>query len=574
MTGPHLQSREDRARTERREMCKAAFFKPTGGGYVYRAPNPYVFGCGKHYIVTEGQREAILEVLAPPATTRVARFARALGFGFIGLLGLSLLVCLLGLYTSRLPTIEYVVIALGAPLLPLLIALLAMTYSLTTLQLTRLQPILANAMPTDERITHADVMWSLQTSGDRTAQQRKAIIGGVLSALIAAALAGAAILSWPKYGGGFAYVQPVSLATFAALSLISTAAVLWRAVTAAGESSRAFDRALRRVAFGVAAIFIAVTVAYLGLSLTGAIGPNYTEMFERAEIAAANGDAEAMARLGWLHRDGKGVAQNYGKAQEWYEKSAAAGNTNAMVSLGVMFQTGLVGRRDYVKARAWFDQAAAAGNANAMDWIGFCYQHGLGVASDLAAARQWYQKAAAMGYGPAQHHLGMLYLNAWGVPQDYGRAREWFLKAAAAGHGASMDQLGMMSISGFGAAKDPAAARGWYEKAVSAGNLDGMQHLANMLDQGNGGPADQVRAAHLLLQSAERGHAWSRCVLAGPLSLFTPGTRNALKSELAKLGHDSGAIDDLWDDAARAAYRAYIKGAAQPVGNHTCIKSL
>jgi TPR repeat protein len=94
-----------------------------------------------------------------------------------------------------------------------------------------------------------------------------------------------------------------------------------------------------------------------------------------------------------------------------------------------------------------------------------------------------------------------------------------------------------------------------------------------MLDTGMGGPADHVRAARLLLQSAEHGHGWSRCVLSGSLSFLTAGTRTALKSELARLGYDSGAVDDLWDDAARAAYQAYIKGAAQPVRSHTvCTK--
>jgi TPR repeat protein len=115
-------------------------------------------------------------------------------------------------------------------------------------------------------------------------------------------------------------------------------------------------------------------MVHAGLELTGTIAPNYAEMFERAEREASNGDAEAMARLGWLYRDGKGVPQNHTKAQAWYEKSAAAGNTNAMVSLGVMFHNGLIGARDYVKARAWFDRAASAGNANAMDWIGSYYE--------------------------------------------------------------------------------------------------------------------------------------------------------------------------------------------------------
>jgi TPR repeat protein len=127
-----------------------------------------------------------------------------------------------------------------------------------------------------------------------------------------------------------------------------------------------------------------------------------------------------------------------------------------------------------------------------------------------------------------------------------------------------MIQLGQMSINGFGTAKDPAAARAWYEKAVSTGNLDGMQRLASMLDRGNGGPADQVRAARLLLQAAKRGHGGSQTALEGPLTFVTPQTRSALKGELARLGHYSGAIDDLWDEAARVAYQAYIKGQAEP----------
>jgi TPR repeat protein len=91
---------------------------------------------------------------------------------------------------------------------------------------------------------------------------------------------------------------------------------------------------------GAGAVFLAIVIVHGGLQLTDTIAPNYPAMFERAEIAAGNGDAEAMARLGWLYRDGKGVAQNHAKAQAWYQKSAAAGNINAMVSLGVMFQAG------------------------------------------------------------------------------------------------------------------------------------------------------------------------------------------------------------------------------------------
>jgi hypothetical protein len=100
MTSLHVQPSQDRARNAHREACKAAFFRPTAGGYLCGAPNPYVFGGGKHYIVTEAQREAILDVLAPAATTRAARLAKVLGFGAIGLLRLALLLFLLVLVAS------------------------------------------------------------------------------------------------------------------------------------------------------------------------------------------------------------------------------------------------------------------------------------------------------------------------------------------------------------------------------------------------------------------------------------------------------------------------------------------
>jgi TPR repeat protein len=128
-----------------------------------------------------------------------------------------------------------------------------------------------------------------------------------------------------------------------------------------------------------------------------------------------------------------------------------------------------------------------------------------------------------------------------------------------------MNQLGIMSISGFGGSKDQQAARDWYEKAAAKGDLEGMQHLAIMLDQGSGGPADRTRAAHILLQTAKRGHLWSRTVLNGPLTFLTPQTRAALKDELTSLGFYNGARNGEWDGAARAAFQTYLAAQARPV---------
>src|SRR6202040_113302 len=45
------------------QQIEALVFKKVAGGYVYRAPNPWLFGKGRHYLVSEAQKEEIAEIL-------------------------------------------------------------------------------------------------------------------------------------------------------------------------------------------------------------------------------------------------------------------------------------------------------------------------------------------------------------------------------------------------------------------------------------------------------------------------------------------------------------------------------
>ena len=116
------------------------------------------------------------------------------------------------------------------------------------------------------------------------------------------------------------------------------------------------------------------------------------------------------------------------------QKAADAGNPVAMKNLGWLYRDGLGVAQDYDKAREWYQKAADAGNAFAMNNLGWLYQHGYGVAQDYGKAREWYQKAADAGYPVAMNKLGYLYERGWGIDQDYARAREWYQKAADAGN--------------------------------------------------------------------------------------------------------------------------------------------
>jgi TPR repeat protein len=47
-----------------------------------------------------------------------------------------------------------------------------------------------------------------------------------------------------------------------------------------------------------------------------------------------------MNNLGWLYKNGQGVAQDYGKAREWFQKAADAGDTDGMNDSGVLYDNG------------------------------------------------------------------------------------------------------------------------------------------------------------------------------------------------------------------------------------------
>lgn len=378
----------------REDAIKAACFRALGDGYVYRAPNPWVFGRADHYVVTEAQREAIVAILVPrSAKTPTSRLISAVGIGAAGLVILSFIAALLVLYGNQYPIAASGGVIVAALVLPLLLLTLVGLNRLAKRQLIKLQPILAGAVRTHERITNADVLWSVKTSGNPKVQRRQWMIGGAISAVAAAAFFGYAILSWPRYGSLFSYAQSAYFLAIATMMALQAAINFYRVRTQiVSVAARTNDRRIRWVFALLTFAYLALAIGNAGLHLTGYAQPDYAAMRERNETAAANGDGAAMNRLGWLYRDGKGVPQDYVKAREWYEKGAAAGDVPSMFWMGWLYQNGRGVVRDHARAREWFDKAAALGDGAAMDWIGWGYQNGFGAARDYVKAREWFER--------------------------------------------------------------------------------------------------------------------------------------------------------------------------------------
>ncbi|MGN1308256.1 MAG: tetratricopeptide repeat protein, partial [Akkermansia sp.] len=115
-------------------------------------------------------------------------------------------------------------------------------------------------------------------------------------------------------------------------------------------------------------------------------------------------------------------AGNYAAALPGLRMAAYQGHADALVKLGKCLEQGLGVEKNEYEAAGCYSKAAGAGNAAAMNLLGNMYADGLGVSRDIRKALSLYETAAAKGDGAALNNLGTCYRRGEGVPQDEARA--------------------------------------------------------------------------------------------------------------------------------------------------------
>jgi tetratricopeptide (TPR) repeat protein len=154
-------------------------FKQVAGGYVFRAPNPRVFGPTDHYLVNESQRDEILAIMTPrrPVVLLVVwigGFLLALGAGIVSMFA----------YVADYPVTVFLVLTAAM----LMVAVLALHLSISR-KLRRLRPILAGVPQTDQRITIAEIRQALNQKQSYQQLRRAAILNAVTCVISAASAA-------------------------------------------------------------------------------------------------------------------------------------------------------------------------------------------------------------------------------------------------------------------------------------------------------------------------------------------------------------------------------------------------
>jgi TPR repeat protein len=147
------------------------------------------------------------------------------------------------------------------------------------------------------------------------------------------------------------------------------------------------------------------------------------------EVKAANGDADAMFRLGVAHELGLDIKPNYKTAMAWYRRAADAGNTRAMTNLGANLAES-ADRASCLEGVALLEKAASAGESSAMYNIASMYGSGDVLPLNGAEEQRWRLRAGEAGNPFAMLDLGLAFqMGQQGVVKDRSKAIYWYRKA-------------------------------------------------------------------------------------------------------------------------------------------------
>jgi TPR repeat protein len=138
------------------------------------------------------------------------------------------------------------------------------------------------------------------------------------------------------------------------------------------------------------------------------LNQDYEAALKELKPLAEQGDARSQYAIGWMYRNGEGVAQDYKAASNWYRLAAEQGHAEAQKSLGLMYQFGEGIAPNYQSATKWYRLAAQQGNAEAQNNLGLMYLNGEGVTQSKTSAYMWLYNAASQGVSLAkwsQHEL-------------------------------------------------------------------------------------------------------------------------------------------------------------------------
>ncbi|EBO4419838.1 sel1 repeat family protein [Salmonella enterica] len=118
------------------------------------------------------------------------------------------------------------------------------------------------------------------------------------------------------------------------------------------------------------------------------------EALKWLRISAEKGDADSQTLLGFLYEHaGLGLQPDGEKARKWYEMAAQQGNGEALYTLGRMYYSGVMVNVDYDKALYFFKKAYEKELQAAADYLAQMYFNGQSVDVDCQQSWHYYDNS-------------------------------------------------------------------------------------------------------------------------------------------------------------------------------------
>jgi eukaryotic-like serine/threonine-protein kinase len=124
---------------------------------------------------------------------------------------------------------------------------------------------------------------------------------------------------------------------------------------------------------------------------------NYAEAAELFKQACSGGNASSCNQLGFMYREGQGVAKDYSRAFELFSRACNIGGTGGCDNLGILYDKGWGIPQDSVRAAAIFLKACDGGGGNACTNLGVLYLEGRGMARDREKGKEFLTKGCSIG---------------------------------------------------------------------------------------------------------------------------------------------------------------------------------
>lgn len=194
--------------------------------------------------------------------------------------------------------------------------------------------------------------------------------------------------------------------------------------------------------------------------------------------AAAKGESEAMAKLGFLYEYGQGVKADPVLAHKYFRKAAEAGHPMAQFKYAEAMAEGVYPGKNFNDALPWYRKSAAAGCSQALFKLGVFYYDGLGVHKDPRRAAAFFYQAARSGYVRAQYNLACLFeMGVVSGKPDPEAAFYWFQQAARGGDVTAQRRTGECYLEGIGVERSISNAEHWLLQAARGGDLAARELL-------------------------------------------------------------------------------------------------